>query len=132
MLFKLGKHSLVPTNQFGACPHSSTIHAGLALMHDITVTHAQGGCCASLQFDIQGFFDNINHARLVQTFKCFSFAENVCSWLSSFLADRTIQLWFNAYISDPIDISIDAPQGSPLSPVLSIVYTADLLHHANS
>ena len=131
VLFEIGKHSLVPTNQFGARPHSSTVHAGLALTHDIAIIHAQGGCCASIQFDIQGFFDNINHDRLIQTFRHLGFAENICKWLSSFLANRTVQLRFNAHLSDPIDISIGAPQGSPISPVLSIVYTADLLNRAN-
>jgi hypothetical protein len=68
ILHEIGEHSLVPTSQFGACPHSSTIHAGLALTHDIVGIHAQGGCCASLQFDVQGFFDSINHTWLIQTF----------------------------------------------------------------
>ena len=90
ILHDIGKYALVPTNQFGARPHSSTIHAGLALTHDITVTHAQGGCCASIQFDIQGFFDNINHDRLVHTFRHMGFIENICRWLTSFLAERTV------------------------------------------
>jgi hypothetical protein len=39
ILHNVGAYNLVPTNQFGARPHSSTIHAGLALTHDIaTVT----------------------------------------------------------------------------------------------
>jgi hypothetical protein len=132
ILHDIGLLNLVPTNQFGARPHSSAIHAGIALTHDIAVTHAQGGCCASIQFDIQGFFDNINHDRLVHTFRRLGFAENLCGWLSSFLSGRTVQLRFNAQTSDPIDISIGAPQGSPVSPILSIVYTADLLLKAET
>jgi len=85
---------------------------------------------ASLQFDIQGFFNNINYNRLVHTFHCLGFTENICNWLSSFLTDRTVCLKFNAHTSEPIDIATGAPQGSPISPVLSIIYTADLLSKA--
>jgi Reverse transcriptase (RNA-dependent DNA polymerase) len=67
ILHEIGEHGLVPTSQFGACPHSLTIHTGLALTHDIAVIHAQGGCCASLQFNVQGFFNSINHTWLIQT-----------------------------------------------------------------
>jgi Reverse transcriptase (RNA-dependent DNA polymerase) len=87
MIHDIGKFKRIPSNQFSACPHSSTIHAGLALTHNINVTHTQGGCCRSLQFNIRGFFNNINHAWLVQTFCCISFAKNVCDWLASFLED---------------------------------------------
>ena len=55
ILHDVGADNLVPTNQFGARPHSSTIHAGLALTHDIATAHAKGSCCGSLQLDIQGF-----------------------------------------------------------------------------
>ena len=37
ILHEVGEFALVPTNQFGARPHSSTTHAGLALMHDISI-----------------------------------------------------------------------------------------------
>jgi Reverse transcriptase (RNA-dependent DNA polymerase) len=131
ILHDIGEFSLVPTNQFGARPHSSTIHVGLALVHDINMTHAQGGCCTLLQFNIQGFFNSINHDRLVHLIQCLGFAANTCAWIASFLQDRSIQLCFNLFTSDPIDVPIGTPQGSPLSPVLSIMYTADLLHWAN-
>jgi Reverse transcriptase (RNA-dependent DNA polymerase) len=131
ILHDIGALSLVPTNQFGARPHSSTIHAGLALTHDIALAHARGGCCGSLQFDIQGFFDNINHGRLLHCFRLLGFAEAICKWLSSFLANRSVQLRLNGAVSDPIDILVGAPQGSPISPILSVIYTFPLLRLAN-
>jgi hypothetical protein len=127
----IGAFALVPTNQFGSRPHSSTIHAGLALTHDIALAHAHGGCCGSLQFDIQGFFDNINHGRLTHCFRLLGFAEEICKWLTSFLADRSVQLRLNGTTSDPIDILVGAPQGSPISPILSVIYTSLLLCIAN-
>jgi hypothetical protein len=87
---------------------------------------------ASLQFDVQGFFDSINHTWLIQTFCQLGFAKAVCEWLSSFLKDCTVQLRFNRFLLDPIDISVGAPQGSPLSPVLSIIYIGNLLCKAES
>ena len=120
----IGALSLVPTNQFGARPHSSTIHAGLTLTHDIALTHACRGCCSSIQFDIQGFFDNINHGRLIHCFRLLGFAEEICKWLTSFLADRSVQLRLNGATSDPINILVGAPQGSPISPILSVIYTS--------
>ena len=127
LLHDIRKFNLVPTNQFGARPHLSTTHARLALVHDISTTHAHSGCCASLQFNIQGFFDNISHAVLVRSCRRMGFAPNVCDWLESFLEGRSAQLQFNAFISDPIPTPTGTPQGSPISPVLSIIYTAGLL-----
>jgi Reverse transcriptase (RNA-dependent DNA polymerase) len=43
-----------------------------------------------------------------------------------------VQLRFNRFLLDPINILVGAPQGSPLSPVLLIIYTGDLLHKAES
>ena len=127
ILHDVGAYNLVPTNQFGARPHSSTIHAGLTLTHDIATAHAKGSCCGSLQLDIQGFFDNINHERLIHTFRILGFAHKICQWLTSFLTDRIVQLRFNGFVSDPIDITV----GSPISPFLSNIYTFPLLRQAN-
>jgi hypothetical protein len=122
------KHTLVPTTQFGGCNASSTLDAGLALLHDIQAAHQLGLKTGILLFDIQGFFDNINHDRLVKTFENLGFAPELVSWCRSFLKDRTVKLRFNGTTSDPFDFTTGTPQGSPVSPVLSIIYTSPLLH----
>jgi hypothetical protein len=76
--------------QFGARPFSSTIDAGLCLIHDIETTHALSRVCSMLLFDIQGFFDNVNHNRLIVLIKLLGFAPETCRWVSSFLKDRSI------------------------------------------
>jgi retron-type reverse transcriptase len=82
---------------------------------------------ASLLFDVKGFFDNVNHARLAAQLHNMGFAEDLVAWAASFLADRRIKLKFNEILSEDRLQPVGVPQGSPLSPVLSIAYTAPLL-----
>ena len=116
-------HALVPSNQFGGRNASSTLDAGLTLLHDIRAAHQAGLRTGLLLFDIQGFFDNINHERLIQTFSNLGFAPELTNWCRSFLKDRTVRLRFNGKTSDPFIFTVGTPQGSPVSPVLSIIYT---------
>ena len=121
-------HELVPTTQFGGRNASSTLDAGLTLLHDIQAAHQSGFRTGMLLFDIQGFFDNINHDRLTKIFTDLGFAPELVRWCKSFLKDRTVRLKFNGQTSAPFDFEVGTPQGSPVSPVLSIIYTSPLLH----
>jgi hypothetical protein len=90
LTYNISALRLIPTMQFGTRPFSSTIDAGLCLTHDIETAHALGGVCGSLLFDIQGFFDNINHGRLTALIKSLGFAPEICRWIASFLKDRSV------------------------------------------
>lgn len=83
----MSNHGLVPTTQFGGRNASSTLDAGLTLLHDIQAAHQSGLKAGMLLFDIQGFFDNINHNRLTQTFADLGFAPELVRWCGSFLED---------------------------------------------
>jgi hypothetical protein len=83
-----------------------------------------------LLFDISGFFDNINHRRLVSVSRSLGFPLELVSWLESFLTDRHVSLKFNDFTSDPYDLLVGTPQGSPISPVLSIIFASPLLYLA--
>jgi hypothetical protein len=124
----MDKYPIVPTTQFGGRNASSMLDAGLVLLHDIQSAQQAGLHCGLLLFDIQGFFDNINHERMIQILADLGFAPEIVSWCKSFLKDRTVRLRFNGRTSDPFDFAVGTLQGSPVSPVLSIIYTAPLLH----
>ena len=88
----MAKHALIPTTQFGGHNTSSTLDAGLMLLHDIQLAHQAKMYMGLLLFDIQGFFDNVNHDRLVQVFADLSFAPELVNWCCSFLRDCTVKL----------------------------------------
>ena len=128
----MAKYGLVPTTQFGGRNASSTLDAGLTLLHDIEAAHKSKMRTGLLLFDIQGYFDNINHERLLQVFANLGFAPELTKWCRSFLKDRTVKLKFNGEVSDPFDFVVGTPQGSPVSPVLSTIFTSPLLHKMRS
>lgn len=94
------KHELVPTTQFGGRSHSSCTDAGLALIHDVQSAFRAGLKCGVLLFDVRGFFDNVNHPRLVRLMSDLGFDANIVGWASNFLEGRKVRLRFNNVVSD--------------------------------
>ena len=123
------EHELIPTTQFGGRRYSSCLDAGLSLLHDIQAAHGLGLKCGMLLFDVKGFFDHVNHDRLTAVISALGFHPSLGAWTRAFLADRKVRLRFNSLLADERDQPVGVPQGSPLSPVLSIVYTSALLHN---
>jgi len=91
-----------------------------------------GSPVSTLLFDIQGFFDHIRRDRAVHLFRILGFPSQLCDWLSSFLSDRTVVISFNDFTGDAWTLSDGSPQGSPLSPILSAIYTFPLLRLTES
>ncbi|KAG8696018.1 hypothetical protein FRC09_008793 [Ceratobasidium sp. 395] len=129
ILYDVGKFNLVPFTQFGGRDSSSCVDAGLSLVHDIQSAWKNKKLPSLLTLDISGYFNNINHRRLLLTLRTLGFTNQICNWLESYLSQRWVSFRIDNHACDPIPLSpVGVPQGSPLSPVLSSIYTLPVLH----
>lgn len=69
----------------------------------------------------------MHRERLVETVRNLGFSDRVARWTMSFLTDWRVTLTFNGITVADQDQPVGTPQGSPVSPVLSALYTSPLL-----
>jgi endonuclease/exonuclease/phosphatase family metal-dependent hydrolase len=129
LLYEVGKYNLIPFTQFGGRNCASCVDAGLALTHDIQTAWSKDQRASLLTMDIKGYFDNVNHDRLIYTMTRLGFSSPTCAWLRSYLSSRSIQICIDNTLYDKLHLQpVGIPQGSPLSPVLSSIYSLPLLY----
>ena len=126
------QHDLVPTIQFRGRSHSSCLDVGLTLLHDIQVAHTARLKVGMVLFNVKGFFDSVNHHRMIGILSNLGFCSELVEWAHTFLADWRICLKFNSIMLEERVQPVGIPQGSLLSPVFSIIYTSGLLHKMRS
>jgi hypothetical protein len=126
------QHDLLPMTQFGSRPKHNAINAVASLIHKIQGTVATGHAGALLLFDVSGFFNNINPSRATAILQNKGFPPSVCAWTLSFLTGRKAAICMGNYVSEPFPVLSGTPQGSPLSPILSVLYTSSLLDTAKT
>ena len=79
-------------------------------------------------FDVQGAYNGVNKDVLRQRLRKSSIPEFFVKWIYSFCSNRQASIAFGDFCSDTADIQQPGlPQGSPLSPVLYILYNTNLL-----
>ena len=79
---------------------------------------------ALLTHDVQGAFDAVRPEILVSVLRRRRMPEYICDWVASFCANRSVRLSFDGQIDDSRPLFCGLPQGSPISPVLFLVYVA--------
>jgi len=131
----LANKSILPLSQAGFRPSSSTHDQLLRLTNIIThqFNRIQPSCL--LLFDIEKAFDHVWHAGLLYKLQRYRFPLYFIRFITSFLKERLIYIIINQAKSRAIRPRTGVPQGSALSPLLYILYTADMpkpipnIHH---
>jgi hypothetical protein len=124
--------SLIGPMQFGSRKYHSAPNAATLLRFKAQTTIRSGNVGGILLLDISRFFDHLNPTMMVTTLADLGVDAQTCAWVHSFMTERTLRLTFNGDQSDPFRQDVGVPQGSPLSPILSTLYTSPVLREALS
>ena len=76
--------------------------------------------------DLEGAFDPVWREGAIYKLHKAGINNNLLSVFSSFLSDRYSRNLVNSHTSDWFQTTLGVPQGSILSPLIFLVYTADL------
>ena len=121
IMYSLESRSQLSHSQFGFRRTFSCEEALLNFTGDVerNLECKRAVVCASL--DISAAFDSIDHAILIDRASCMGIDKYLINWLKNFLSDRWGVIQTNG-VSTPFQIYGGAPQGSPLSPALFLIY----------
>ncbi|KAB5587783.1 Reverse transcriptase from mobile element jockey protein [Ceratobasidium theobromae] len=123
-----GLHSLIPPEQFGGKDMTLCMDTGLSLIHDIESAWAAKKQASITLLDISGYFNNIDHELLAKCMQRMGYPTHVVGWLRSYLSDWTASFRINDEVGAAFELQgRGIPQGSPLSPVFSSIFTAPML-----
>ena len=81
---------------------------------------------AALFLDAEAAFDRCWHSGIkFKLKKNLNLPDRIIRLLSSFLTDRTLRVLYNGCFSHTVSLKAGTPQGSPLSPLIYIIYVND-------
>lgn len=120
-------HSLLPEGHYGGRAKRSTTDALLNLTVWTKNQWAKGNTVGALFVDVKAAFPTVDPLRMTHTLRELGYCPFLIKLISNFLSHRKTTFQLGDYRSDPKQLTIGLPQGSPLSVILYILYNSPLL-----
>jgi len=117
---------LLHPNQCISLPGLPTYDACLTHTNDVKTLQRPRLKVSSLFLDIKAGFDNVDNKTLARRLRQGGIPRYLVSWVSSFLRERRCTLVFQGAPGTPAPASFGAPQRSPISLLLFLLYVAPL------
>lgn len=123
---------LLHPTQIGGRKQRSAIDAALLLLNEIQQARnsrkASSTVISTAAFlDIKGAFDHVDKARLLGIFRNLGLPEGLARWTEGFLTGRKTRLLVDGQLQQATEIAVGIPQGSPISPILFLIYVRSIL-----
>ena len=117
---------LLNPHQCGSLAGLSTSDAITTLTHEVRTLQMAGRKVSPLFLDIKGGFDNVNPSTLCSMLKAKAVSPYLISWTRSFLTGRICRLRYQGSPRVFAPVAVGTPQGSPVSPLLFVIYVSRL------
>ncbi|KAI9037099.1 putative RNA-directed DNA polymerase from transposon X-element, partial [Aspergillus affinis] len=122
----LEERNLLPRSHLGGRRGISVDHLIQLLLDQIFENWGKGRKVSMLLLDVAGAFDNVSHIRLLHNLRMIGL-DFFAGWLKSFLSNRSTRLQLPGYLSNLISTPTGIPQGSPISPILFLLFNTPLI-----
>ncbi|RAL64643.1 hypothetical protein DID88_001676 [Monilinia fructigena] len=116
----------------GALPKRSAVDLVASFVYDVESAFAQGKEVTLVTLDVQGAFDALLPRRLLERMRKQGWPGKLLRLIGSFLADRKVMVRLEGTYTAESKTQCGTPQGSPLSPILYVLYLAELLNQDRS
>ena len=104
----------------------SAVNAVINLTHDIQHAFNKKKVTSCLLLDVKGAFNYVSKNQLLQNLHNLNLPKILIQWVTEFMTGRQISLMFNGNQQEMTEIECGIPQGSPISPILFLIYIRNL------
>lgn len=118
---------IIPRKYLCAVPRRATTDLLLDLVDEVQdVVKRQKKFATLATFDIKGAFDAVGPRRLVKRLIEQFWPIKICRWVASFLEERVADMTFDGMVGEKNKLGGSLPQGSPISPILFMLFLSPL------
>lgn len=121
-------YSKLHPRQMGGQKERLAIDVVAILVHNVQEKWGEKKLVAALFMDIKMAFDNVSKRQLLNQMIELELDGDLMTWTSSFMLDRKIQLMIDGHDNKERDIETRIPQGSPVSPILILIYISGVFN----
>jgi len=120
------RNRLLPEQQHGFRSGRSTTTAVASMIAEWSKAHEENKTTGVLLWDLSCAFDTIDPNLLCSKLEIYGVKDRSIRWFKSFLTNRKQTVQVGSSLSEPGTLSVGCPQGSLLSPLLFLIYIADM------
>ncbi|KAI0995871.1 hypothetical protein K3495_g12310 [Podosphaera aphanis] len=116
----------LPQQLIGALPGRSAYDLVVCLVHEVEHALRLRHKAVLVTIDVQGAYDATLHGRLLRRMKEMGWTPETISWTASFPWGRSARVRYDGGVTDAVELECGLPQGSPLSPILFLLYMSEV------
>jgi hypothetical protein len=113
--------------QFGCKKTRSAIDAIGRLMKRVEEVWRRGNTAAVLLMDVKGAFPHVAKGNLIKRMEEMRLEADLVRWVENCMEERKLIMSMDGKECDSMGVEKEVPQGSPVLPVLLVVYLSELL-----